>query len=100
MAVDPAGEAQAREWARCARVPEHDHFFWSFNGPRFLELLPKPGRCTLDLACGEGRLGRLLGERGHRVVAVDAAPTMAGLAHEAGGQRVVVGDASRLPLAR
>ena len=99
MGVDPAWEAKAREWAHFARSPEHDHFFWTFNGPRFLELIPSPGRWTLDLACGEGRLGRLLRERGHRVVEVDAAPTMARLAHEAGSQSVVVGNASRLPLA-
>ena len=99
MGVDPTWEAKAREWARFARSPAHDHFFWTFNGPRFLELIPRPGRLTLDLACGEGRLGRLLGERGHRVVAVDASPTMARLAHEAGGQSVVVSHASHLPVA-
>jgi SAM-dependent methyltransferase len=99
MSVDPAWESKARDWARFARSPEHDHFFWTFNAPRFLELIPKPGRCTLDLACGEGRLGRILGARGHRVVGVDAAPTMARLAHEAGGQRVVVGNAHHLPIA-
>jgi SAM-dependent methyltransferase len=77
MGIDPLWEAKAREWARFARSPEHDHFFWTFNGPRFLELIPRPGHCTLDLACGEGRLGRLLRERWHRVVAVDAAPAMA-----------------------
>lgn len=99
MRVDPAWESKARDWARFARSPEHDHFFWTFNGPRFLELVPTPGRCTLDLACGEGRLGRLLGERGHRVVAVDAAPTMARLAHERGGQLVIVGNAHHLPIA-
>ena len=99
MALDPTWEAKAGAWARFARSPEHDHFFWLFNGPRFLELIPEPGRCTLDLACDEGRLGRLLGQRGHRVVAVDGAPTMGRLAHEAGGQLVVVGDAGRLPIA-
>jgi SAM-dependent methyltransferase len=99
MGLDPAWEARAHEWARFARSPEHDHFFWTFNGPRFLELIPSPGRCTVDIACGEGRLGRLLRGRGHRVVAVDAARTMARLAHEAGGQSVVVGNASHLPIA-
>src|SRR5262249_13136117 len=99
MDLDPTWEAKAADWARFARSPEHDHFFWTFNAPRFLELIPRPGRRTLDLACGEGRLGRLLSERGHRVVAVDAAPTMARLAHEAGGQLVVIGSASHLPIA-
>lgn len=99
MGVDPTWEAKARDWARFARSPEHDHFFWSFNGPRFLELIPAPGRITLDLGCGEGRLGRLLRERGHRVVGLDATRAMAHLAHEAGGQDVVVGHAGRLPIA-
>jgi SAM-dependent methyltransferase len=97
--VDPAWEAKAHDWARFARSPEHDHFFWSFNGPRFLEIVPPPGRCTIDVACGEGRVGRLLRERGHRVVAVDGTRAMARLAQEAGGQSVLVGDASRLPIA-
>ncbi len=95
---DPIWEDQAETWARFARSPDHDHFFWTFNGPRFLELLPEPGRLTLDVACGEGRLGRLLAERGHRVAAVDASPTMAGMARDAGGQAVVVADAGALPL--
>ena len=64
MSRDDSWERQAERWARFARSPEHDHFFWEFNGPRFLELLPEPGRLTLDIACGEGRLGRLLRERG------------------------------------
>jgi len=29
--------------------------------PALLELLPPPGRLTLDLACGQGRLARVLG---------------------------------------
>ncbi|MGH2728894.1 MAG: tyrosine-type recombinase/integrase, partial [Actinomycetota bacterium] len=97
--VDSAWEEKANEWVRFARSPEHDHFFWRFNGPRFMDLLPEPRGLTLDLACGEGRLGRILAERGYRVVAIDAAPTLAALAQEAGGQLVAVGDANRLPLA-
>ena len=99
MGLDSEWEAKAGDWARFARSPEHDHFFWTFNGPRFLDMIPSPGQRTLDLACGEGRMGRLLAERGHRVIAIDASPTMARLAHEAGGQLVVVADASRLPIA-
>lgn len=98
MNVDPIWDDQAETWARFARSPEHDHFFWTFNGPRFLALLPEPGRLTLDVACGEGRLGRLLAERGHRVVAVDASPTMARMAREGGGQAVAVAGAGALPL--
>lgn len=99
MSRDRAWEDQAEPWARFARSPAHDHFFWEFNGPRFLELLPEPGRLTLDVGCGEGRLGRLLRERGHRVVAVDGSRALARMAHRSGGQSVVVGDVSDLPVA-
>lgn len=96
---NPAWEVGARAWSEFARSPKHDHFFWTFNGPRFLDLLPSPGLYTLDLACGEGRLGRLLAQRGHRVLGVDASPTMATLAQEAGGQAVAIADVSCLPVA-
>lgn len=99
MSRERIWDDQADRWARFARSPDHDHFFWEFNGPRFLELVPAPGRLTLDVGCGEGRLGRLLRERGHRVVALDASRAMARLAHRSGGQAVAVGDVSRLPLA-
>lgn len=98
MSLDETWEHQAGDWARFARSPDHDHFFWEFNGPRFLEFLPPPGRLTLDVACGEGRLGRLLQQRGHRVVAVDGSRAVAKLAHDAGGQAVTVADAVHLPL--
>lgn len=99
MSRDDAWERQAEEWAQFARSPEHDHFFWDFNGPRFLEMVPPPGRRTLDVACGEGRLGRLLHQRGHTVVAVDASRPLARMAGAAGGQAVVVADAAHIPLA-
>ncbi len=98
MGRDSIWDERAETWARFARSPEHDHFFWTFNGPRFLELLPEPGRLTLDVACGEGRLGRLLAERGHRVVAIDASPAMARMARVGGGQAVAVAEAGALPL--
>jgi SAM-dependent methyltransferase len=62
-------------------------------------LLPAPGRLTLDLGCGEGRLGRILRERGHRVMAFDASPTLVGLAvaHD-DPQPAAVADVARLPL--
>src|SRR5205085_9274324 len=54
----------------------------------FLELLPPPGRRTIDLGCGEGRLTRDLTGLGHRVAAVDAAPSMVRYARD----RVPEGD--------
>ncbi len=91
-------ERQADDWARFARSADHDHFFWEWNGPRFLELVPEPGSLTLDVACGEGRRGRLLSQRGHTVIALDASRALARMARRDGGQAVVVGDAARLPL--
>jgi SAM-dependent methyltransferase len=91
-------EAQAENWAAWARTPGHDHFFWDVNLPAFLELLPPPGRLTLDLGCGEGRLGRIVQERGHRVVSVDSSPTLARLAaHHEYAQHVALSDMAALP---
>jgi SAM-dependent methyltransferase len=94
-----AWEAEAENWAAWTRTPGHDHFYLDVNLPSFLELLPQPGRLTIDLGCGEGRLGRILQERGHRMVSVDASPTLARLTgtHE-GRQPVAVADMSALPI--
>src|SRR5258708_6039111 len=93
-------ESEAANWASFARTPGFDHAHEDINRPALLELLPAPGRRTLDLACGEGRLTRLLRSLGHAVVGVDASPTMVRLAavHE-DAVRVVLADGGRLPFA-
>ena len=92
-------EAEAGAWARWVRTPGHDEWHRRLNWPAFLALLPGPGRLTLDLGCGEGRGGVALRERGHRVIGVDAAPTLAGLARETGAyEEVHLADAVALPL--
>jgi SAM-dependent methyltransferase len=92
-------EAEARAWARWVRTPGHDEWHWRLNWPAFLELLPRPGRLSLDLGCGEGRGATALRERGHRVVGVDAAPTMVELARRTGAyEEVHLADAAALPL--
>jgi SAM-dependent methyltransferase len=94
-----AWAAQAEAWAAWARTPGHDHFFWRYNLPRFLELVPEPGALTIDVGCGEGRVGRVLQARGHRVVALDSAATLVRLAAtHAEPQTAVVADAAALPL--
>ncbi|MGH2895389.1 MAG: class I SAM-dependent methyltransferase [Solirubrobacteraceae bacterium] len=78
-----AWNAHADGWLRWARTPGHDHHYEHLNLPALLALLPSPGRLTVDLACGEGRLGRVLSERGHSVIGVDSSPTLVRLAREA-----------------
>ncbi len=73
--------------------------FWSTTLPALRELLPSPGRLTIDLGCGEGRSSRALQELGHHVIGVEAAPTLARAAatHPA-PVTVVRADAAALPL--
>ncbi|MEP6624258.1 MAG: class I SAM-dependent methyltransferase [Acidimicrobiia bacterium] len=78
-----AWDEQAAAWIRWARTPKHDDYYELYNLPRFLELLPAPGRLTLDLGAGEGRLGRVLRDQGHRVVGIEPSWTLAHAAHEA-----------------
>jgi SAM-dependent methyltransferase len=73
-------ETHAAEWAESARTPDHDVFYWHYSEPSFLAFVPPPGRLTLDVGCGEGRLARALIAAGHRVVAIDGSLTLAELA--------------------
>ncbi len=64
---------------------------------RFLDGIE--GGLALDAACGTGRLSRLLGDLGHRVIALDASAEM--LAHaatNAPGAALVRGDVHRVPI--
>jgi SAM-dependent methyltransferase len=92
-------EAEARNWAEFTRTPGHDVAHEQINLPALLRLLPEPAGLTLDLGCGEGRLGRILRSLGYRVAGVDAAPTMVRLAvsHEV-PEPAVLADAAALPL--
>ena len=69
-------EAEAGKWAEFARTPGHDSSHDDINLPALRELLSQPGKRTLDLGCGEGRLSRFLRSLGHRVAGADASPTM------------------------
>ena len=64
-------EWQAGDWLAWARTPGHDSY-WYFRDAFFEEILPAPGRLTLEVGCGEGRVARDLAAHGHRVVALDA----------------------------
>lgn len=96
--VSRAWEANARQWLAWARTPDQDVYFWQLNLPAFGELLSAPGRRTLDVGCGEGRLGRLLAEQGHRMIGIDSSPTLVEHARSAGGyEELVCGDAGEMP---
>jgi SAM-dependent methyltransferase len=94
-----AWDEHAADWIRWAREPGLDSY-WRFNRDVFLELVPPPGRRTLDLGCGEGRLSRDLKALGHAVVGVDRSEAMLAAALEADPTiEVQLADAARLPLA-
>ena len=40
-----------------APTPGHDTYYWDLNLPAFAQLVPSSGRRTLDVGCGEGRIG-------------------------------------------
>ncbi len=97
-ALRAAWEREAARWIAWARAPGHDSY-WRFHRDQFLELVPPPGRLTLDIGCGEGRLTRDLTARGHTVVAIDASTTLIAAARAAdprGDYRLA--DAAKLPL--
>lgn len=66
----------------------------------FDDVVPMPGRATLDVGCGEGRSARELRAAGHRVVGIDGSPAMTRAArdHDATGSYLVA-DAAALPFA-
>jgi len=89
-------EREAQNWIAWARTS--DHGAYHEYSAAFFELVPAASRATLELGCGEGRVARDLGRRGHLVTGVDASPTLleaARLADHAG--EYVLADAAALP---
>ena len=92
-----AWEQHAPDFVAWARQPDHDSY-WHFHRDVFLELVPPPGRRTLDLGCGEGRLSRDLKVRGHDVVGVDRSPAMLAAGRELDPEiETHLADAASLP---
>lgn len=69
---DGEWEPETENWVRWARTPGHDAY-WYYRDRFFDSTLPPPGRRTLEIGSGEGRVARDLIARGHRVTALDTA---------------------------
>jgi SAM-dependent methyltransferase len=92
-------DRHAQEWIAWSRTPGLDTYD-EFHRDQFLPLVPPPGRLTVDVGCGEGRVSRDLRATGHRVLAVDLSLTMtsAAASHPTDPVPAVVADATSLPL--
>jgi SAM-dependent methyltransferase len=99
LSLAQAWDSHAQEWIAWARAPGHDSYE-NFHRDLFLPLVPPPGRLTVDVGCGEGRVSRDLRGLGHRVLAVDRSPAMsrAAATHPSEPVPAMVADATRLPL--
>ena len=98
LSLSELWEREARRWAKWAREPGHDSY-WRFHRDQFFALVPEPGRLTLDVGCGEGRVSRDLKRLGHSVIGLDASATLIDLAREADpGGTYFHARASAIPL--
>ena len=98
MDLRQSWEAEAGRWIEWARKPGLDSY-WRYHRDQFVRLLPPPGKQTVDLGCGEGRLTRHLKELGHSVVGIDASPSLVAAAREADpSMNILLADATSVPL--
>lgn len=70
--ADGEWEDQTESWVRWARTPGFDAY-WYYRDAFFDTIVPSPGRRTLEIGCGEGRVARDLAARGHHVTGLDTA---------------------------
>ncbi len=99
MTLGEAWETHAQNWITWVRRPGHDSYD-RYHRDQFLPLVGAPGRRTLDLGCGEGRLTRHLASLGHRMAGIDVSPTLVAAAREVTPElELHVGNAAALPFA-
>jgi SAM-dependent methyltransferase len=97
--VSPSGEweSEAEHWLHWARTPGHDAY-WYYRDRFFDGVVPAPGRRTLEVGCGEGRVSRDLAARGHAVTALDRSLGLLAHARRADPKPTYVGaDGAALP---
>lgn len=86
----------ASEWIEWARAPDHDAF-WAYR-PALHGFIGQGTGDALEVGCGEGRVSRLLQERGYRVTATDTVEAFVAAAREAGSaDRYEVAPVTALP---
>lgn len=91
-------DSHAADWIAWTRSGRDSY---ASHRETFLPLIPNPGRLTVDVGSGEGRVSRDLQARGHRVLAIDRSLEVirSAATHPADPVPAVVGDATALPLA-
>jgi SAM-dependent methyltransferase len=88
----------AEDWSAWARDPGHDFYFWHFNLPSLLRMVPPGASRALDLGCGEGRVGRHLLRTGVDVVGLDISPYLVRKAMDGSPPlRTILADGTDLP---
>jgi SAM-dependent methyltransferase len=98
MGLREAWDAEAAAWIAWVRRPGNDSYD-KFHRDQFFEIVPPPGRLTVDVGCGEGRVARDLTARGHCVVAFDGSPALVAAARDfTPSVDARVADAAALPL--
>ena len=98
MGLREAWESQATAWIAWVRRPSNDTYD-RFHRDQFFNLIPGPGKLTVDVGCGEGRVARDLLARGHSVVAFDGSPVLVDAARNfMPSVAAEVADAAALPL--